>query len=140
VDRRIYYLLPKCDNIMNIYLKQELVRAGYRVTPAQLGLLFLLNDRDGQTMTELSRQMGIDKSGITRTVDNLVKSGHVERKSSPGDRREYRIAITGTGIEAVKEITRHIADINKKISGVLSQDELDALNSGLLKLCGLFRP
>ncbi len=139
MENRIYYLLTKTESVMNSYIKQQLAGAGLKATPAQLGLLFLLKGKDGRTMTELSRDLEMDNSAVTRAVDRLEKSGLAERNSSSGDRREYRIMITESGISETEEAKKIIASVNAKISEVFPQGELELLSSGLLKLFNLFR-
>lgn len=139
MENRIYYLLTRTESLMNSYIKQQLSGAGLKVTPAQLGLLFLLKGKDGRTMTELSRDLGMDNSAVTRAVDRLEKSALVERKSSSGDRREYRIMITESGIAETEEAKKVITSLNAKISESFPQEELEILSNGLLKLFSLFK-
>lgn len=139
MENRIYYLLTRTESLMNSYIKQQLSGAGLKVTPAQLGLLFLLKGKDGRTMTELSRDLGMDNSAVTRAVDRLEKSTLVERKSSSGDRREYRIMITESGIAETEEAKKVITSLNAKISESFPQEELEILSNGLLKLFSLFK-
>jgi DNA-binding MarR family transcriptional regulator len=138
MESRIYYLITKTENVMTVYLRQQFQKAGLKVTPAQLGLLFLLKGRDGRTMTELSRELSMDNSAITRAVDRLEKSGLVERNNSADDRREYRITITKTGIAETDGAKKIIAAVNRKIGIEFSQTELDNLSRSLLKLSGIF--
>lgn len=49
------------------------------------------------TMTDLSRRLGMDKSIISRSVDLMVKNGHIHRMESPEDRRRKTITLTDLG-------------------------------------------
>ena len=139
MEKRIYYLLTKTENAMSVHIRQRFSEAGLKVTPAQLGILFLLKGGDGRTMTELSRELGTDNSAVTRAVDRLQKSGLVERNSDTGDRREYRITITGAGVDETAKAVGIIAGINGKIASEFSAGELDDFRKTLVRMYDLFR-
>ncbi len=139
MDNRIYYLLTKAESAATGYIRQQFSDAGLKVTPAQLGLLFLLKGKDGRSMTELSRDLAMDNSAVSRAVDRLERSGLVERNSSPDDRREYRITITNEGIRETDDAKKIIAAINKKIASEFSQVELDDFSRYLLRMNNLFK-
>ncbi len=139
MDDRIYYLLTKTENAMTNYIRQQFTSAGLDVTPAQLGILYLLKGKGGCTMTELSRDLNTDNSGITRAVDRLEKAGLVERKSSTGDRREYCVTITRAGIDETVHAREIIDAINHKISTAFTQAELDLFRKSLIKMNNLMR-
>ena len=138
MENRIYYLLAKAEGALAAYIRQQLYGAGLKVTPAQLGILFLLKGKDGRTMTELSRDLGTDNSGITRSVDRLEKSGLVERNSNPEDRREYSITITKAGISETESAKKIIASINRKINSEFSQAELDDFIKYMQRINSIF--
>lgn len=137
-DNRIYFLLAKTENAMTVYIRQQFLKAGLKVTPAQLGILFILKNKNSRTMTELSQELGTDNSAVTRAVDRLEKSGLVERNNSPDDRREYRITITGPGVDETESVKKVIAAINKKITDKFSPAELDDFRKTLVKMYSLF--
>lgn len=139
MDNRLFFLLSKAENMMSLYIKQQFASAGLKVTPGQMGILFLLKSENMQTMTDLSRELETDNSAITRSIDRLVKSGLVERNSSPADRREYLISITSEGLHETERVKKIIAAINKKIEKEFSSEELDAFKKTLLKMHLVFR-
>jgi len=132
--------MSKAENAMSVYIKQEFTKAGLKVTPAQLGILFLLKSKNGRSMTELSRELGTDNSAVTRAVDRLEKSGLVNRNGSDSDRREYSIVITRTGLGETESAKRVIAAINKKIESEIPASELDSFKNTLVKLESIFKP
>lgn len=139
MDNRLFYLLTKTENTMSVYIKQQFVKAGLKVTPPQLGVLFLLRTKDRQTMSELSQMLGIDNSAVTRIIDRLEKSELVERKSSTNDRREYQIAITDAGIAETEKSKKVISAINKTIETEFTKNELDDFKKTLNRMDALFR-
>jgi len=139
LNNRLFYLLSKTENALSVYVKQQFSQSGLKVTPGQLGILFLIKAGNRQSMSELSRELGTDNSAVTRSVDRLERSGLVARNNSADDRREYLITITPAGIAETEKAGAVIAAINKKIENEFSKRELDEFRSTLQKLDSLFR-
>lgn len=139
LDNRLFYLISKTENAISAYVKQQFTKNGLKVTPGQLGILFILKLRNRQSMSELSRELGTDNSAVTRSIDRLEKSGLVERNNSTDDRREYHITITKAGLAETERVKGVIAAVNKKIENEFSAKELDAFKTSLVKMDMLFR-
>lgn len=139
MDHRIFYLIKNTENAMSVYIKQQFSKAGLKVTPGQLAILFLLKKKNPQTMSELSLQLETGNSAITRAIDRMEKSGLVLRNSSSKDRREYHITITEEGIAETGRVQKVISSINKKIENEFSQSEMDLFKTTLLKMYSLFK-
>src|SRR5262245_47305383 len=60
------------------------------------------------TMGELSEFSCVDRTTMTRTVDQLVASGFVERATSASDRRNVLLALTSAGRKASREARKVI--------------------------------
>jgi len=139
MDNRLFFLISKTENAISVYVKQQFTKAGLKVTPGQLAILFLLKGNNRQSMTGLSQQLGTDNSAVTRAVDRLEKSGLVERNNSVTDRREYQITITEEGIVETERAKKIMDVINIKIKNEFSSKELDNLKKLLIKMDSLFR-
>jgi len=109
---------------LRTHLSNVMIRENVRVTPAQAGILFLLIEKDGRTMSELSRILSIDNSTITGLVDRLQKTGLVRRDASPHDRRASRVYISPEGIREVEKAKRVVKKVNREIKNGFSAEEL----------------
>ena len=123
-DRLIYQLFM-AQQRLRTYIKNTLSNEDVRVTLAQSGILFLLKQKDGQSMTELSQVLSIDNSTITGLVDRLEKSGFVNRKASPTDRRIFRIYLTSQGVQESNKAKTVIKRVNQEIKSGFSQKEIE---------------
>ena len=139
MDNRLFYLISKTENTMSVYIKQQFTKAGLKVTPGQLAILFLLKGKNRQTMTDISLGLGTDNSGMTRLIDRLEKNGLVERNNSTSDRREYHISITEEGITETERAKKVITAVNKKIENEFSLEELDDFRKKLIRIDSIFR-
>ena len=138
MDTRLYFMLAKAENAMTVYIKKQLSLAGLKVSPGQLGILFLLKDRNGQTMSELSAALETDNSAVTRAVDRLEKSGLAVRQMNLNDRREYHIVITEQGINETGKAIPVIAAVNALIDSEFTKDEVDIFRSVITRMNCMF--
>ncbi len=127
-DDRLIYLLFTAQQKLRTYLKKMMTKENVRVTTAQAGILFLLKQKDGRTMSELSQILSIDNSTITGLVDRLEKTGLVRRDASPHDRRASHVFINPQGIEEVDKAKRVIKMVNQEIKNGFSAEELESFN------------
>ncbi len=61
----------------------------------------------------LGKYTGLEKSSLTRMVDDLEKKGIVYRKTDPGDRRKVLVSLTEKGLNyynCLSQITAEMAD------------------------------
>lgn len=82
--------------------------ARWELSPAQFNLLNLLRHHaDGLTQSELSRELLTHRSNVTGLVDRLELRGLVARHEQAGDRRAWRVTLTGAGRKLVAGILPH---------------------------------
>ncbi|MFE3854873.1 MarR family winged helix-turn-helix transcriptional regulator [Streptomyces griseorubiginosus] len=71
---------------------------------AAVALLRQVADTEPMRPGELANRLGVEASHVTRTVQQLQKSGYVTRVPDPEDRRAQRIQLTETGQQAIDRI------------------------------------
>ena len=123
-DDRLIYLLLTAQQKLKTHIMRRLQNAGVRITLGQAGILFLLLEKDGQRMNELSAALGIDNSTMTGFVDRMEKSGYLKRKDCPDDRRALQIFITPSGREQAEKASPVINSVNKEILTGFSKQEV----------------
>ncbi|MEU0221897.1 MarR family transcriptional regulator, partial [Streptomyces sp. NPDC006265] len=74
--------------------------AGVPLDRAAVALLRQIADSEPLRPGELAARLGVEASHVTRTVQQLQKSGYVTRVPDPDDRRAQRIELTDAGGEA----------------------------------------
>jgi DNA-binding MarR family transcriptional regulator len=92
-------------------------------------------------MTDLATQTALSTSGITRVVDRLERRGLVVRETCPSDRRGSFAVLTPAGRELTGGVlAQHVRDIDRWFTGLLSEDQMDALLSALRLVRDAVRP
>ncbi|HEX2936403.1 MAG TPA: MarR family transcriptional regulator [Bacteroidales bacterium] len=103
------------------------------VTLAQCHTLLEIDSRNKESVTELSKALGLDKSTISRTIDGLVNSGLVDRSIPSENRRMATLQLTDAGKQVCNSINCRNDQYFSEILSVLSDTEKDEL----VRLLGL---
>lgn len=89
------------------------------------------------TQTELARMVGLDKTTMVVTLDELEAQGFAERRPSSNDRRVRVIAVTKAGEKKVREAEAILERVQNDVLGVLSAQERKVFVGALGRLaCG----
>ncbi len=105
------------ENEHNKYLKP------YGISNEQGFLLKYVCDMPGLTQTELSEYLRKDKTTVTRMIDALVKKGKVIRKSSPNDRRIFKIYLTEETKENAKKLSPIFEKQEEELKDIIGVDD-----------------
>lgn len=73
------------------------------VTPAQLRVLQIVEQRDGVIPKALAQQMRVGQATVTSLVDKLVAQQLVRRQRSEVDRRQSHVMITDKGRDCLRQ-------------------------------------
>lgn len=71
---------------------------------AAVALLRQVADSEPLRPGELAARLGVEASHVTRTVQQLQRTGYASRVPDPDDRRAQRIELTETGRQAVARL------------------------------------
>ena len=86
------------------------------------------------SQTQLARLVGLDKTTMVVTLDELEAAGLAERRPSPTDRRARVIAVTPAGAKALREAQRIGDEIRDDVLSVLSDADRTAFLGALTQL------
>lgn len=82
-------------------------------------------------MTDLSQQIGLEKSSLTRTIDSLIYEGLVARAYGIQDRRTITLTLTEKGLVIAHKIDRIMRKYFEDILAGLSENEKNELYTHL---------
>ena len=99
----------------------------------------LQHSHGGLTPTELGRRLSLSSGAITALVDRLERTGHVERRPNPADRRSSLVLPLPEGLEeAGRNLVPVAADLLEK-TAELTEDERAAVGKYLEAATEVFR-
>ncbi|MDO5291802.1 MAG: MarR family winged helix-turn-helix transcriptional regulator [bacterium] len=97
------------------------------LTSAEYPVMILLLKKDGRTQEELSAELVIDKSAITRVVQSLVEKGFVEKQKDAIDKRCNHIYLTEQGLRCKTSIEQTMEEWNDIQTKNIPTEQLDEL-------------
>lgn len=123
-------------SLFEITRQDELDRALKQVglSVAKDRVLGWLSINPGASMTQLSRGVTVDRTTLTRLMDQMVKDGDVQRERSPVDRRGIALRLTERGRVRLREGIDITDAVNARYRDVLSPDEVRTVSAAMLKL------
>ncbi len=104
---------------------------GINVTDMEcLGLLF---HKGIATPTELSKHTGLSSGATTAMLDRLEKSGLIERRPNPQDRRSTLIAIVKEAAEKAAPLFASVRKAQDELVSSYTEKELELLSDFFVK-------
>jgi DNA-binding MarR family transcriptional regulator len=99
------------------------------VTLAQCHTILEIEALGQATIVALVRQLDLDKSTLSRTIDGLVNMGLVDRTPHPTDRRFMLLSLTPQGLETADRINQsNDAYFGNVFQEIPAQDRDDVIN------------
>jgi DNA-binding MarR family transcriptional regulator len=89
---------------------------------------------DGCTMKEVADFTAVDRTTLTRTVDQLCEVGLIVRESAPEDRRRVRLYLTDEGHLTVERTFEAMRDFDRELLAQIDQEEVGALRAMAAKV------
>lgn len=87
------------------------------VTLPQLRVLVMVATRGPLNLTAVADGLGVHPSNATRTCDRLVVAGLLDRRDSPGDRRQLELTLTRRGEQLIASVLRHRREAIAEVVG-----------------------
>lgn len=135
------HLLAVLEAIRSLELQAELQLAGLNINKNRI--LSWAATYPGCTMSELSRGVLIDRTTLTRMLDQLESQGFITRVRSTRDRREVNIALTSDGHGAVQASVSATDRAVERYAGILEPEQVRQVTGAafaLLRASSLDRP
>jgi DNA-binding MarR family transcriptional regulator len=96
--------LMELSRIMTAVVAHSLAAMERPLTVPQLRVLVLIGAAGSVNVSAVAEALGVNPSNASRTTDNLVRAGLVDRQTSDADRRNVELTLTGDGERLLKEV------------------------------------
>jgi len=127
------WLLSRASHALNTEMTAALEELG--ISPRAHAVL--TTAMTGQhTQSEIARIVGLDKTTMVVTIDELEGSGLAERRPSDRDRRARVIAVTEAGRRRVKQADKILDRVREDVLGELPAEDRDSFLRALATLAG----
>ena len=108
-----FYLLFQAARQRDLFFDKELKPVGLNL--AQWRTLAIIRRLETSTMTLLARYSTIERTTLTRAVDQLVARGLVERVAPARDRRQVNLTLTDLGKTVYRDAVAILKDRNEAV-------------------------
>jgi DNA-binding MarR family transcriptional regulator len=115
-------------------LHDELADAGHPGARPIHGFALQAIGRDGVTVSELGRRLGVTKQAAAKTVTNLETLGYVHRVAHPEDQRAALVKRAALGDEMLALSAEIFGRIRAEIAQRLGEAQLEALEAALNRI------
>jgi len=100
------------------------------ISMQQLRALYLLRDEDEASVGRLAELFGVGLPAASLLADRLVRSGFVERRDDPADRRRVLLSLTRAGVRLVTDLREGSNSLLRRWMASLAPEDLAALSQG----------
>jgi len=129
-----FYMIDKAIRTYRNYAQKKLRENGYKITIDQWLTIKAILENPGISQQELGAKIFKDNASVTRIIELLVKSQYLEREVNQSDRRKSHLNVTDSGKLIIENVQSLILQNRKVTLSGISVNELEVLNSALLKI------
>lgn len=104
------------------------------LTQNEIEVLLFLSHQKYNTAREISRYHGISRSLVSKSVDQLVRSGYVKATQDEADRRCFRLSLLPKAEETVHRLHETHSEFMKALCEGITQEEGEVFMSIVCKL------
>jgi DNA-binding MarR family transcriptional regulator len=120
------FLLTDSARLLRKLIDRRLQPLG--LSRAQWSILAILSNHDGLSQSQISDKLEIEKSTAGRLIDQVEKSGWIERRPIPGDRRLWGIHLTDQARKLIAKVEKIILDTRTEMLRDLSVEQQQDLS------------
>lgn len=124
-DFSVPYRVAQTANKINQSLTKVL--KDFDIAPEQRAILDFIDQDNTLSQNELSKNLGKDKTTISRTLDALEKKSYIIRIPTQEDKRVKTINLTSEGQRVLDKTKIVIENFREAMIEDLSEDEVDIM-------------
>jgi DNA-binding MarR family transcriptional regulator len=131
--KKIILLMMERDALDNFIFEQTFqkkISSKFKNLSKNQPVVIKIIGMEGEIMpSTIGKYTGMDKSSLTRMVDDLEKKGMVFRKTDPEDRRKVLVSLTEKGLECYKYSNQIIDELLKLVDEKDTEDYVKSLET-----------
>lgn len=129
---RLARIMPLVQHAVS-HLGVQTTETGKRLglTNTRMMAMAVALHHENVSMTDLATALGLPAPLATRTVDELVERGLLERAADPDDRRRVLVRITTSGRQAFHDIHSESGVLLDRVLDQMTDEQVESLVGGL---------
>ncbi|QJA08331.1 winged helix-turn-helix transcriptional regulator [Romboutsia sp. CE17] len=117
----------------SVFINKEVSK--YGISSGQFMFLLEVYIQDGRNQEEISEKLKIDKGTTARALKKLEEQGFITRVKDEYDKRSNKVYLTDKAKEIRENVFDVLRDWNHMISQSLTEEEEEAMDKLLEKVC-----
>ena len=131
-DNTLFYMLHDVTRQIRKHFDRRATRL--ELTRAQWRALKATSRHEGLSQSELAEYLDMEAIPVGRVIDRLEKTGFVERRGDPADRRRWRLYLTPKAHAVVGEMEVIADELRDDALRGIERDDLGTLMSVLNRI------
>ena len=124
-DNTLFYMLHDVTRQIRKHFDRRATRL--ELTRAQWRALKVTSRHEGLSQSELAEHLDMEAIPVGRVIDRLEKTGFVERRADPADRRRWRLYLTPKAYAVVGEMELIAGELRDDALRGIERNDLDTL-------------
>jgi DNA-binding MarR family transcriptional regulator len=143
LQKRIILLTMERDALDNAIFDQTFhkkIAGKFKELSKNQPMVIKIIGMEGEVMpSTIGKYTGMEKSSLTRMVDDLEKKGIVFRKTDPDDRRKVLVSLTEKGLNYYNQLNEITAEIADEILKFVDEQDLEEFAQSLETIVRILR-
>jgi DNA-binding MarR family transcriptional regulator len=143
LQKRIILLLMERDALDNVIFDQTFhkkIAGKFKELSKNQPMVIKIIGLEGEVMpSTIGKYTGMEKSSLTRMVDDLEKKGIVYRKTDPDDRRKVLVSLTEKGLDCYNQLNEITAEMADEILKFVDENDLEEFVQSLETMVRILR-
>lgn len=131
-ENSLFYLLHDATRQIRKHFDRRATRL--ELTRAQWRALKATGRQEGLSQSELAEYLDMEAIPVGRVIDRLEKTGFVERRADPADRRRWRLYLTPKAHAVVEEMEVIAGELRDDALRGIPRADLDTLMRTLTQM------
>jgi DNA-binding MarR family transcriptional regulator len=121
LEKGLGFLVRLLDT--RVHLLYEHLTAQNEITPRQFGVLLTLHQQGTLTLTELARQIRVDRSTLGEMINRMAERSLITKRNNGNDRRSAEVLLTPAGRNVLLEIVAGAAQLQGALLAPLPAED-----------------
>ncbi len=134
-DDYFFDLRSSVQNFVKLFglLESNVTPCGYPLSVSQVYALQEL-ESDQLSITELASRLELERSSVSRLVDDLVKGGFVVRDINAANRREVILYLSEQGKKSIQQVRQRSVHFFRGLVDDFSDEDKELILGGFQKI------
>src|SRR5882762_450302 len=121
LDKGLGFLVRLLDTRVNVLYEQ--LTAQNDITPRQFGVLLTLYQEGTLTLTELARQIRVDRSTLGEMINRMAERSLISKRNNGNDRRSAEVLLAPAGRSVLLKIVAGAAQLQAALLAPLAAED-----------------